>query len=89
MSTFKDLKLKKPIIEYEITELHDVFEISLKSKNLVKNIFVDIDSENNFSDNYFDMIPGKKYVISIKKDTNLNLVDIKKNIKLLSLYDTY
>ena len=89
MSSFKDLKLKKPIIDYEITELHDVFEINLKSKNLVKNIFVDIDSKNNFSDNYFDMLPGKKYVISIKKETNLTLIDIKKRIKLLSLYDTY
>ena len=89
MSSFKDLKLKNPIIEYEITELHDVFEINLKSKNLVKNIFVDIDSKNNFSDNYFDMLPGKKYVISIKKETNLTLIDIKKRIKLLSLYDTY
>ena len=89
MSSFKDLKLKNPIIEYEITELHDVFEINLKSKSLVKNIFVDIDSKNNFSDNYFDMLPGKKYVISIKKETNLTLIDIKKRIKLLSLYDTY
>ena len=89
MSSFKDLKLKNPIIEYEITELHDVFEINLKSKNLVKNIFVDIDSKNNFSDNYFDMLPGKKYVISIKKGKNLTLIDIKKRIKLLSLYDTY
>ena len=89
ISDFKNLKLKKPIIEYEITELHDVFEINLKSQNLVKNIFVDIDSKNNFSDNYFDMIPGKEYIISIKKDTTFKLIDIKKRIKFLSLYDTY
>jgi len=61
----------------------------LKSQNLVKNIFVDIDSKNNFSDNYFDMIPGKEYIISIKKDTTFKLIDIKKRIKFLSLYDTY
>ena len=52
MSEFKDLKLSKPRIEYQIRELVDKFEISLKSENLVKNVFVDIGSKHNFSDNY-------------------------------------
>jgi len=81
--------LTKPSIEYEITELIDTFEISLKSKSLVKNIFVDISSKHNFSDNYFDMIPGKEYKISIQKDENFKLSDIKSKIKFLSLFDTY
>ena len=89
LSEFKDIKLTKPLIEYEIDELINAFEVSLKSKNLVKNIFVDIASSQNFSDNYFDMIPGEEYKISIKKDENLTLDDIKRKINFLSLFDTY
>jgi beta-mannosidase len=89
LSEFKDIKLTKPLIEYEIDELINTFEVSLKSKNLVKNVFVDIASSQNFSDNYFDMMPGEEYKISIKKDENLTLDDIKRKINFLSLFDTY
>jgi beta-mannosidase len=89
LSEFKDIKLTKPLIEYEIDELINTFEVSLKSKNLVKNVFVDIASSQNFSDNYFDMIPGEEYKISIKKVENLTLDDIKRKINFLSLFDTY
>ena len=89
LSEFKDIKLTKPLIEYEINELINTFEVSLTSKNLVKNVFVDIASTQNFSDNYFDMIPGKEYKISINKDESLTLDDIKRKINFLSLFDTY
>ncbi|MDG1218640.1 MAG: glycoside hydrolase family 2 protein, partial [Flavobacteriaceae bacterium] len=89
LSEFKDIKLTKPLIEYEINELINTFEVSLTSKNLVKNVFVDIASTQNFSDNYFDMIPGKDYKISINKDESLTLDDIKRKINFLSLFDTY
>ena len=89
LSEFKDIKLMKPLIEYKIVELINTFEVSLTSKNLVKNVFVDIDSNQNFSDNYFDIIPGEVYKISIKKDQSLTLDDIKRKINFLSLFDTY
>ena len=89
LSEFKDIKLTKPLIEYEIDELINTFEVSLKSKNLVKNVFVDIASSQNFSDNYFDMIPGKEYKITINKEESLTLDDIKRKINFLSLFDTY
>ena len=89
LTKFKDIKLTKPLIEYEINELINTFEVSLTSKNLVKNVFVDIASSQNFSDNYFDMIPGKEYKISINKEESLTLDDIKRKINFLSLFDTY
>ncbi len=89
LTKFKDIILTKPLIEYEINELINTFEVSLTSKNLVKNVFVDIASSQNFSDNYFDMIPGKEYKISINKEESLTLGDIKRKINFLSLFDTY
>ena len=49
LTKFKDIILTKPLIEYEINELINTFEVSLTSKNLVKNVFVDIASSQNFS----------------------------------------
>jgi beta-mannosidase len=89
LTKFKDIILTKPLIEYEINELTNTFEVSLTSKNLVKNVFVDIASSQNFSDNYFDMIPGKEYKISINKEESLTLDDIKRKINFLSLFDTH
>jgi beta-mannosidase len=89
LTKFKDIILTKPLIEYEINELINTFEVSLTSKNLVKNVFVDIASSQNFSDNYFDMIPGKEYKIFINKEESLTLDDIKRKINFLSLFDTY
>jgi len=89
LTKFKDIILTKPLIEYEINELINTFEVSLTSKNLVKNVFVDIASSQNFSDNYFDMIPGKEYKISINKEESLTLDDIKRKINFLSLFDTH
>ncbi|MDB2355009.1 glycoside hydrolase family 2 protein [Flavobacteriaceae bacterium] len=89
LTKFKDIILPKPLIEYEIKELINTFEVSLTSKNLVKNVFVDIASSQNFSDNYFDMIPGKEYKISINKEESLTLDDIKRKINFLSLFDTH
>ncbi|MDC0478368.1 glycoside hydrolase family 2 protein [Flavobacteriaceae bacterium] len=89
LTKFKDIILTKPLIEYEINELINAFEVSLTSKNLVKNVFVDIASSQNFSDNYFDMIPGKEYKIFINKEESLTLGDIKRKINFLSLFDTY
>ena len=89
LTKFKDIILPKPLIEYEINELINTFEVSLTSKNLVKNVFVDIASSQNFSDNYFDMIPGKEYKIFINKEESLTLGDIKRKINFLSLFDTY
>jgi hypothetical protein len=34
-------------------------------------------------------MPGKEYKISIKKDLNSSISELKSKIKLLSLYDTY
>ena len=85
----KNIKKLFKVGDFILGKEVDKFEISLKSENLVKNIFVDTDSKHNFSDNYFDMIPGKEYKISIKKDLNSRISELKSKIKLLSLYDTY
>lgn len=61
-----DLKLKDPLITYEIVEEKGVTYIELKSKGYA--FFVELSSEKCYlalDDNYFHMIPGRKYRVKL------------------------
>lgn len=76
----KDLALKKANIS--IATVAGGFEIS--TNTLAKNVFLDAGPGINFSDNYFDLLPGEKKFIKISGK-------IKKGQKIIarSLADTY
>jgi beta-mannosidase len=89
LTEFKNLDLTEPKFEYEVNSIKDYFQISFSSKNLVKNLFVSSSIENNFSDNYFDLIPNKIKTIKIEKEKGVSFNSFKQSLKFISLYDTY
>jgi beta-mannosidase len=66
----KELDLIGPNINMESRKINDEeYSIELNSDVLVKNIFLEAkNSEGVFSQNYFDMLPGKKYVVNFKSE---------------------
>ena len=46
-------------------------------------------SLNNFSDNFFDMIPNSKKTVKIKKEDGVGLELFKKNFRIITLDQTY
>jgi beta-mannosidase len=81
----KNLKLKDPEITYKIEMHRDSIEITLNSINLAKNVFLYGDGINGqFSDNYFDILPGQEISVTIPKQDVLS--DINKSLKILHLY---
>jgi beta-mannosidase len=65
----KDLALQKPVIEKQIIHKNGTeAEIRLHANTLVKNIGLTTAAEGRFSDNYFDMIPGREYSIIFNGD---------------------
>ncbi|MBW8334284.1 MAG: glycoside hydrolase family 2 protein [Prolixibacteraceae bacterium] len=66
----KDVVLPTPTVNYEINAVDGGFEITLNSDQLAKNLYMTIgDEEGFFSDNYFDLIPGK--TVKVKLETNI------------------
>ena len=66
----KDVMLPTPTMKYEINAVDGGFEISLNTDKLAKNLYMTIgDEEGFFSDNYFDLIPGK--TVKVKLETNI------------------
>jgi beta-mannosidase len=80
----KDLKLTDPQLKTKINLKGDSLEISITVNKLAKNVFLYADSlDRNFSDNYFDILPGKTVSVTIPKTVStLNQV---RSIKLMHL----
>ncbi|MDF1547741.1 MAG: glycoside hydrolase family 2 TIM barrel-domain containing protein [Bacteroidales bacterium] len=84
----KNLTLPKPKIEYTISKNEDGFTIKLSTNKLAKNIYLTVnDDEGFFSDNYFDLLPGKTISIVYYPGSKDILLDSKLNI--ISVVETY
>jgi len=56
---------------------------------LAKNIYLlpDSDPASDFSDNYFDLLPGRTVTITV--NTSLSLQQVQEQLKVISLRDTF
>ncbi|MEI7983905.1 MAG: glycoside hydrolase family 2 protein, partial [Bacteroidota bacterium] len=83
----KDLKLPAAVISKKIKRTHDGYEIRLTSNKLVKNAWLLSSVNGDFSDNYFDLLPGEVCKITFStRAKNMNLDNL---IKISSLVDSY
>ncbi len=84
----KDMDYKKPNISKQITPAKDGFNVTLKSDTFARGVFMSINGiDNFFSDNYFDLLPGKEKTIFVK--TPLPQNDFENQLKTISLADSY
>jgi beta-mannosidase len=83
----KDLKITDPGIKTEIVEKSDVIEVKVTSKHFAKNVFLYTDNlEEQFSDNFFDILPGETVSLAIPK-TETTIENLK-SLKFLNLFLT-
>ena len=83
----KDLELPVPAIEKVITATPAGYNIRLTCDKLVKNLYLSTSVPGDFSDNYFDMLPGES--VDIKFTTSKKSPKIADLIIVRSLADTY
>jgi len=85
----KDLKLSTPNVDYRVRETESEFILELETNALAKNLHVSSELNNNFSNNYFDLLPGQPQIISIPKDASGDLNSFKSSITIRTLIDSY
>jgi len=89
-SKVADLVLPVPDIKYNIKQSDEGFIVSLTTKNLAKNIFLSIENdEGRFSDNYFDLLPGSSIEIIFITETSISFSEFEKNLKVVTIIDSY
>ncbi len=82
------LELVNPELELDFVSEGQNISIKLKSNSLAKNVWLSTENQNlSLSDNYFDVIPGVKKVVRVNNRIDLEI--LKKNLKVISLVDTY
>ncbi|MCD4684229.1 MAG: glycoside hydrolase family 2 protein [Bacteroidales bacterium] len=82
----KDLKLPKPNIQKEIIKTTDGYQIVLKTDKLARNVFLSVDGDGFFSDNYFDLMPGEGKRITYIPEQAID--SFESEIKVISIFDT-
>ena len=81
---FKELKIEKPQVSFEIAGAAGGFDITVKTDKLAKNVYLQIgDEEGFFSDNYFDLLPGESVTIHLQ--TELSEEKLKEVLTLRTL----
>lgn len=88
LSPIKDLLLPFVEIKKTVEQVNDGYLIKLSSDKLAKNVRLISPIENGwFSDNYFDLLPGRAVEVLLKTDRILD--NPTEQVKVISLVDTF
>ena len=93
----KDLDLPDPGMAYSVSDFEDYYAVTVKAERLAKNIFVSSALPSNFSENYFDLLPGEEKTITISKPDQVSsgrhhiesFKAFDQSLKILTLRDSY
>jgi len=84
----KQMVLPDPRISFKVVKAENGYKIDLATINLAKNVLLEaVNLHGFFSDNYFDMVPGSTKSLIFETDENVK--DLQKSLKILTLYDVY
>lgn len=84
----KELALIEPEITHRVTKTNKGYKVLVSTKNLAKSVFLELDKTiGNFSENYFDLMPGESKVVEYV--TKENIYDFEKKLKIYTVDKTY
>jgi len=82
----KSLQLKKPEITFKVTKNGQAVNLELTSNTLARSVYLTLpEGEGEYSDNFFDMLPGKR--VNLNLTTKLSIEEIKQQLSIKSLCD--
>lgn len=86
----KRVDLPEPEIRFEVFERAGRVVVRLGAVRLAKMVYLSAPGmEGRFSDNFFDMVPGRQYEVSFLSPGQVNVRAFKQALKVISLRDSY
>lgn len=89
-AALKRVSLPEPEIRPEVFERDGRVIVRLGAARLAKTVFLSAPGfEGRFSDNFFDLIPGRPYEVTLLDSRAVDVASFKQALKIVSLRDTY
>jgi beta-mannosidase len=86
----KDMALVKPRIAVDVSPADGGFGVGLSSDTLARHVRLAYDADDGtFSDNYFDLVPGRPVEVIYRSKGPVDLEAFRKGLKVVSILDAY
>ncbi len=87
---FKELRFSKPTITPEVTRIRGGFSVKLTANRFAKAVYLSVaEHDGFFSDNYFNLAPGKEVTVEFRSREPLSLEQFKARLQIRSVYDAF
>jgi beta-mannosidase len=87
---FKNLSLAAPEITTKVTQKGREVRISLRSNVLARDVYLSSGkNDGEFSDNFFDLLPGKELTIDFRPRTSVQVDELRSALKVRSMVDAF
>ena len=88
---FKELKLSKPTVTSAVTRTRDGFSVKLSADKFAKAVYLAVpDNEGFFSDNFFNLAPGREMTVAFhSRGPALSLEQFKQRLQIRSVFAAF
>lgn len=87
---YKDLTLPRPQINAEVLVARNGFTVTLSADKFARAVYLSAPGyPGSFSDNYFDLIPGRKVEVGFRPRARITVSDFRKELKIRSMVDSF
>jgi beta-mannosidase len=87
---YKNLSIPLPQITTDVSRQRDRFIITLSSDKFARAVYLSLPNrEGFFSDNYFDLLPGRKAVVQFRTREAIAPQDLRAQLKIRTMADAF
>ena len=86
---YKELSFPDPQIKFEAVASRNGYKITLTTDRLAKSVYLATEIPGFFSDNYFDLLPGKPVEIEFRTHQAAPLETFRNQLRIRSLKDAF
>ncbi|HEV2829183.1 MAG TPA: glycoside hydrolase family 2 protein [Pyrinomonadaceae bacterium] len=87
---YKNLSLPPSLIKTEVVPVRGGFRVALSADKFARAVYLSIHDHNGFfTDNYFDLIPGRKVEVVFRSSAAIRLNDFRSKLKIRTMADAF
>ena len=87
---FKELSFSKPTITSEVRPIRGGFQVKVTADKFAKAVYLSLaEYEGFFSDNFFNLAPGREMTVEFHSRVPLSLAEFQQRLQIRSMFDAF